>query len=271
VTPARIPPGPPRPPAAPSVAWAEEGDLLVFFEAVRRVVSGIVSAPGPAVEQPEGEMGANVLGYVAIGWAVVGPPSLGGQPDAAADAERVARLIRQLGDDDFEKRDAASKELDAIGEPAAAALRQAAKSAADPEVRRRAEGVLQAQAGRAAKREFDKLQGAWSLVAYETDGRRVKGEDDGHRFTFTGEKWSLRVGGQVFQAGTVTRVEARGKAHVIELLITEGGNVGGTAVSIFAVEGDSLRYLNTGDPAVTDFATKPGDGRHYLTFRRVRP
>src|SRR5437868_3542436 len=34
---------------------------------------------------------------------------------------KIDRLIKQLGDDDFAKREAASKELDALGEPALAA------------------------------------------------------------------------------------------------------------------------------------------------------
>jgi hypothetical protein len=46
--------------------------------------------------------------------------------DDAADAARIARLVRQLGSDDFDEREAATKELEAIGEPALAPLRKAA-------------------------------------------------------------------------------------------------------------------------------------------------
>src|SRR5262245_1350902 len=42
-------------------------------------------------------------------------------------ADRVARLVKQLGHNEFAKREAASKELDAIGEPALGALRKATK------------------------------------------------------------------------------------------------------------------------------------------------
>ena len=54
------------------------------------------------------------------------------------DAGRITKLIAQLGSDDFDDREKASAELDAIGEPALDALRQAAKST-DEEVRKRAE------------------------------------------------------------------------------------------------------------------------------------
>jgi HEAT repeat protein len=59
-----------------------------------------------------------------------------GEPSAAV-AERVERLIRQLGSESFEAREQADKELIAIGPPALAALGQALKSA-DAEIARRA-------------------------------------------------------------------------------------------------------------------------------------
>lgn len=196
------------------------------------------------------------------------PAQAGGE----AKRDRIASLIRQLGDDDFAKREAATEELDAIGEPALDALRKAATDD-DPEIRRRAEKILGAIAGRlraaVTRKELAKLQGAWSLVSYETDGRPIKGEDRTHVFTFKGDKWSLQIGGQLFQAGTVTSIEVKEKLNAIDLLITEGSGIGVTAASICAIEGDSLKYLNCGDPRAKEFSTKPGDGRHYLSFRRV--
>ena len=53
------------------------------------------------------------------------------------DAARIAKLIAQLGSDDFDDREKASADLAAIGEPALDALRQAVKST-DEEVHRRA-------------------------------------------------------------------------------------------------------------------------------------
>jgi hypothetical protein len=56
------------------------------------------------------------------------------KPDAAA----VAKLVAQLGASEFDDREKATAELDALGGPALDALRQAARSE-DPEVARRAE------------------------------------------------------------------------------------------------------------------------------------
>src|SRR5215813_2465491 len=57
---------------------------------------------------------------------------------AEPDDKEIARLIKQLGDDQFHKREAATARLKEIGEPALDALVKA-KSSHDPEVRHRAE------------------------------------------------------------------------------------------------------------------------------------
>ncbi|HEY7157478.1 MAG TPA: hypothetical protein VH575_26220 [Gemmataceae bacterium] len=62
-------------------------------------------------------------------------------PKQSVDAAQLERLIRQLGSESFEEREAASKELDAIGQPAMPALRKARESA-DLEVRRRVAALL---------------------------------------------------------------------------------------------------------------------------------
>ena len=56
--------------------------------------------------------------------------------------DRIPRLIAELGSPRFAERDNASRDLDAIGEPALAGLRQAARGA-DAEVCRRAEELIE--------------------------------------------------------------------------------------------------------------------------------
>jgi hypothetical protein len=57
--------------------------------------------------------------------------------EPATDSDEIDRLVRQMGSDSFTERQKASKTLEAIGEPALEALREAAGSS-DAEVRRRA-------------------------------------------------------------------------------------------------------------------------------------
>jgi uncharacterized protein (TIGR03067 family) len=120
----------------------------------------------------------------------------------------------------------------------------------------------------AAAKELEKLQGKWSRVSFEADGKQLKGEDPDHIFTFKGINWSIHVGGQLLQAGTVERIDVKEKHAVLYFLDTKAGTWG---VAIFVIEGDTLKYLNSQDNRVTEFTTAPGDGRNYGLFRRVKP
>src|SRR5437660_3856124 len=72
-------------------------------------------------------------------------PSQGEAKDKRAkepDAATIAKLVKQLGSSDFQKREAATKALTAIGFPALQALRIAAKDG-DAEVARRATRLVE--------------------------------------------------------------------------------------------------------------------------------
>lgn len=77
-------------------------------------------------------------------------------------AEQAAAVIEGLSSEKFVKREAASRELEAIGEPALRVLRKAASSD-HLEVRRRAERIIQAIADRAAKK--DRQSQPWAAAA----------------------------------------------------------------------------------------------------------
>lgn len=96
-------------------------------------------------------------------------PILAVQPDG----KDIERLVKQLGSTDFRKRDAASKELAAIGEPARAALQEAATSSNDIELRQRASGLMQALNARLQVLCYDLHSEGVVGVAFSPDGRRV--------------------------------------------------------------------------------------------------
>jgi uncharacterized protein (TIGR03067 family) len=193
-------------------------------------------------------------------------------PRTSPTPERIAALIRQLGHKEFAQREAATRELDAIGAPALNALKTAAASG-DAEVRVRAESIVRAVAGRVraavTTKELAKLQGAWSLVRYERDGKEIGGENQSHVFVVKGDQWTTYHGGWLFNAGTVTGIEVNGKLKALDLAIAAGSDAGATVPSIYAVEGDLLKLLQGGRARATEFGTRPGDGRHYGTFRRA--
>jgi hypothetical protein len=61
----------------------------------------------------------------------------------ADSAAIVKKLIEQLGDEDYAKREAAMKRLQTLGKPALNALREAAKNSQNAEIRRRAERLVE--------------------------------------------------------------------------------------------------------------------------------
>ena len=74
------------------------------------------------------------------------------------DEKTLRELIKQLGDDSFDKREAADKRLAEIGEPALKFLQTAAAESTDIEVRQRAANLLQA-IGKSLFVEVRKLAG----------------------------------------------------------------------------------------------------------------
>jgi WD40 repeat protein len=86
---------------------------------------------------------------------------------------KIAELVRQLGDDDFDKREAASKQLEALGDEALAPLRHAASSSADLEVRRRAERAYRALSARLRRFNYEGHAGSVLGVAFSPDSKRV--------------------------------------------------------------------------------------------------
>src|SRR5262249_24205995 len=57
--------------------------------------------------------------------------------------EQIARWIKDLGHEDFDRREEASKKLEEAGQAAEAALQEAAAKTTDQEVRQRAEAILE--------------------------------------------------------------------------------------------------------------------------------
>lgn len=85
-------------------------------------------------------MGWRRLGVVAL--VLFGEGMLRGDAIPEAMVEEIPTLIRQLGEDRFARREAASRALVAIGEPALPALRVTLVESDDAEVRRRARLLL---------------------------------------------------------------------------------------------------------------------------------
>ncbi len=87
----------------------------------------------------------------------------------------IERLIKQMGSDDFDEREAASKALEGIGQAALDALRDVIKKNNDAEVRRRAERVVKSVEAKLYPelRCFQGHTGLVESVAFSPDGKRI--------------------------------------------------------------------------------------------------
>jgi uncharacterized protein (TIGR03067 family) len=185
------------------------------------------------------------LGVVVGILLVAQGATLGADSGKKKEAEKIARLVAQLGDDDFEKREAASKKLDSIGEPAVSALRKAVATSPDTEIRRRAETIIGAVAARAlaaaAKKELEALQGAWYSTSWECAGMRQTGEDKTDRHIITADRWVLKYGEAVVQSGTLNVIEVSDKLVKVDFVVTGGLRNGDTWLAIYERNGDELK------------------------------
>jgi uncharacterized protein (TIGR03067 family) len=188
---------------------------------------------------------------------------VGPGPGPGAAAARVAHLSRQLGADRFADREAASKELTAIGEPALGALRQAAARGGDAEVRRRAERIVRAAVRRAARAEMRRLEGSWVAVSEEDNGRsrpcRTRVVLGGGRSVAVSE-----AGAGAFRC-TWEALDATVRPKQVDL-VTPGGQV---FRAIYELEGDTLRYCGSYAGRPSSFSTRAGDGRYMATLKRA--
>jgi RNA polymerase sigma factor (sigma-70 family) len=132
--------------------------------------SGVVLTQGARATKPA------ELPSLEIPASAEPPPQPAATPAAAAaadtEADRIDRLIRQLGSDDFTEREAATEALAKIGEPAYEPLLKALHSD-DVEVRKRADGLLRAIEQRWGLRRFEGHTTCVGVVVFSPDGRRT--------------------------------------------------------------------------------------------------
>jgi hypothetical protein len=157
--------------------------------------------------------------------------------ETSASPEGLARLVRQLGHEEFAQREAASRELARLGESAADALRQAARNS-DPEIRWRAAVLKQViereHAAVKARQQLAQWQGAWLSVNEQW-------------LNIEGDEW--RSGAPNFGAvvGKIVVVELRGDVARVDVQITGGPTAGQTCKMILRREGELMHYCGTYD------------------------
>src|SRR5262249_31026427 len=88
------------------------------------------------------------------------------KPVQGADEKRVAQLVKDLDNDDFEVREKASEELARIGEPSAGALRKALEGSSSAEMRSRITQLLDKFAGKSATTDVVRRERALEVLEH---------------------------------------------------------------------------------------------------------
>jgi RNA polymerase sigma factor (sigma-70 family) len=117
------------------VAAISEGVMRAMFVTKMRLVVGLLT-----LATAVGICGPVFLPGGAVAEAQAAPPIA--RAEAAPDNRDIEHLIKQLGNDEFEEREAATKALKKVGKPALEALHKAATENADAEVRARAAALV---------------------------------------------------------------------------------------------------------------------------------
>jgi uncharacterized protein (TIGR03067 family) len=104
-----------------------------------------------------------------------------------------------------------------------------------------ASGILQGSAQKPGDDELKKIQGTWQFVSQEMEGKpRPREELAKLTITFTGDKWSVREGDKVVQAGT-HKLDPTKKPAQVDAIVTEGEDKGSKMLGIYELKGDTLK------------------------------
>jgi uncharacterized protein (TIGR03067 family) len=202
-------------------------------------------------------LGALLCGAIVLVIAARHEVSSAPPPPAKAPVDRIADLIQQLGHKEFAKREAAGKELEAIGEPALDGLRKAAAANVDAEIRQRAEKIILSIRAAVAKKELAKLQGTWYTVSTNFRGT-VTGENKTDTITYEGTDYVQRRNGQVWAAGTIAIVDATTNPKQIDYFGTEGEGKGAHVRAIYTLDGEDHQMCSGVDSRPKEFSGNAG-------------
>jgi uncharacterized protein (TIGR03067 family) len=125
----------------------------------------------------------------------------------------------------------------------------------------------------ADKKDKEKLQGTWTAVSGERQGKDDP-ETKEHALVFEGGKFSIKKGDRVIFAGTF-KINASKSPKTMDMEITEGQEKakGKPAQAIYALDGDELTWC-AAEPGSGErpekFATKEGVKHVLIKFKREK-
>ena len=221
----------------------------------------------------------SIRGYFLPGWVIAGSIALtcaGHAQTRSTDntnAREIARLVGQLGSEDFDIRERAGQKLLEFGADAYDAVNEAARSAADAEVRYRARELLTSLARRkfAAVRRFDDHRDIVWTVAFSPDCRFVAtggGGDETDGNWTAGSDFDVRVWNAA--TGELVKKLAGHTSSINCLVWSADGKLLATASSdssaiLWDVTSGKPRHTFKGHTAAVSSVCLSADGKRLVT------
>src|SRR4051794_2727243 len=135
-------------------------------------------------------------------------------------------------------------------------------------------GLLTAAEGPkdAKKTDRDRLQGTWTCVSMERNGKPIPPESykDG-KLIMEGDTFTYREGDKVVTQGT-RKLDPTRSPKAVDDTHTVGPFKGKTYLGIYKLEGDTFTTCNgsAGQPRPTEFATKPRTNLLLIVYKREK-
>jgi uncharacterized protein (TIGR03067 family) len=134
-------------------------------------------------------------------------------------------------------------------------------------------GGTGARAGEKAgvEKELKKFQGTWTFESVQTGGKEAPAaEFKGMTVTFEGDKYTVKKGDEVIQAGT-EKLDPSKSPKTLDVKVTEGLNKGAVMLGIYEISGDTLKvcFDAEGKKRPTEFKSASGS-QTFVVHKRVK-
>ena len=131
---------------------------------------------------------------------------------------------------------------------------------------------LMVAADEASKKDLDQLQGTWTLVSEERDGKKLPGEEvKKTKITFTGDKFPDTSGIGTSRNGVI-KIDPTKTPKWMNSTATDDAGKGKASMGIYEIKGDDYKvcFSPPGKDRPTEFASKQGSGIILQVWRRER-
>jgi uncharacterized protein (TIGR03067 family) len=132
--------------------------------------------------------------------------------------------------------------------------------------------VFPAGAQDAAKKEMAQLEGEWSMVSGEANGRSMPeaAVKTGKRVARQGET-TIFIGGQVYLKAKFS-IDPSKKPQAIDYIMTEGPTKGKAHLGIYELDGDTLKFCFAapGKDRPAEFTAKLGSQQTMSVWKRAK-